>query len=202
MWGLLVRAVRFELAMYRNLYLWARRRTVGLTPDAAAFSYAGANAMAVWGFIGVAVVELPLIHFVVPWDGVRITLLLLGLWTLVWMLGYAGGLRVYPHLATDEGLHVRFGAGLDVFVPWSNVASLRASTRNYLKGATVQVDAEGDHAALAVTILSQTTVEVRLREPMAVAHRKAAGVPIAEVRFVADDPASVVRAARERITAG
>jgi hypothetical protein len=188
-----------ELSVYRSLWLWARGRRLGVEPGVAAFSYAGINSVAVWAFIGVAAVELPLFHFLIPWDWARVTLVILGVWTLVWFVGYAGSLRVYPHLVSAKGLRIRQGARVDVFIPWTDVESIRRNTRNYTSGAKVQVEHADSGDVLAVTTSNQTNVDVVLSKPIMVPIRQATGAHIREVRFIVDDPGALCSEALMRL---
>jgi hypothetical protein len=133
-------------------------------------------------------VDLPLFHFLVPWDWACVTLVILDAWTLVWIVGCAGSLRVYPHLVSAKGLRIRQGARVDVFVPWTDVASIRRNTRNYLSGAKVQVEHSDSGDGLVVTTSNQTNVDVVLSNRIMVPIRQATGAHIRDVRFIVDDP--------------
>jgi hypothetical protein len=106
----------------------------------------------------------------------------------VWIVGCAGSLRVYPHLVSAKGLRIRQGARVDVFVPWTDVASIRRNTRNYLSGAKVQVEHSDSGDGLVVTTSNQTNVDVVLSNRIMVPIRQATGAHIRDVRFIVDDP--------------
>ena len=122
--GWLWHALVVEVAMYRNLIRWAfRRPAVPSGAEPVGYARSVTPVMGLWIFASAA--ELPLVHVLIPWDGVRIAALVLGVWTVVWMLGALAGLRVYPHLLTEAGLRVRNGAMTEVAVPWSTIAGVR-----------------------------------------------------------------------------
>jgi len=115
------------------------------------------------------------------------------------MLGLLASLHVYPHLVTDDGLRVRYGAHLDVAVPWDAVRSVSAHRRDLPSQRSVQVDTSAG-AVLHVVIASQTAVDVVLDEPLTVQLPRGP-VTVTQVRLHADDPRAVVAAARAHLTA-
>ena len=109
--------------MYRNLLRWAfRRPAVGRGEEPVGYAQSVTPVMALWIFASAA--EMPLLHVLIPWHTVRVVNIVLGVWTLVWMLGILAGLRVHPHTVSAAGLRVRNGAFTDVLVPWDAVAAV------------------------------------------------------------------------------
>lgn len=128
--GLLGEALLFELALYRSLARWVARRPDvprGATPIG--YSQIVAPMLWLWIFgstVEVIVVEIVLRHLDQPWAVVlRVPLLLLGIWGVVWMLGMLASYRVRPHLLTDTELRVRSGARTWLAVPLEAVESTR-----------------------------------------------------------------------------
>ena len=104
-------ALVLEVAMYRNLLRWAfRRPAVGRGEEPVGYAQAVTPVMALWIFASAA--EMPL-HVLIPWHTVRVVNIVLGVWTLVWMLGILAGL-VHLHTVSAAGLRVRNGAFTDV----------------------------------------------------------------------------------------
>jgi hypothetical protein len=68
------------------------------------------------------------------------------------------------------------------------VAAVRVRKRTLSSGRTVQVD----DAALSITVLSQTNVDMVLRQPTTLTLSNGATHTVTEVRLFADDPASLV----------
>lgn len=189
------RAMATEGEMWRSMWLWVRRRR---RPAADTFGYAGAAKPILGVFIGLSLVELPIfdliVRHVVPWRPARWIVLVLGVWGLLWMIGLLASLIVHPHSIDDEGLHVRRGAGIDVLVPWENIESVGKRYRSVPSGRSVRVEEEGERRVL--NLGKQTSVDVRLRRPMTFDLPTGRTEPIDEVRLGADDPDSLVRAAR------
>jgi hypothetical protein len=198
--GLLRRAASTEGAMWRSMWLWARRRHRRLAPGEEAFGYAGVAKPILGVFIGLSAFELPIfdliVRHVVPWRPARWIMLVLGAWGLLWMIGFLASLTVHPHVAGEVGIRVRLGAGIDVPVPWENVEAVRKRHRSLPSSRSVQVEEEGERRVLNIVVASQTSVDVRLRRPMAFDLPKGRSEPVDELRLYTDDPDGLVRGAR------
>ena len=114
----------FELRLYRSLFRWVTRRPDLGGPGDEHFTYAKAVTPVMWLWIFASAAEVPLVHLLVPWEGVRFVLLLASVWGLIWMVGLLASLYVYPHLLGPATLRVRYGASHSITLPWDAVASL------------------------------------------------------------------------------
>jgi hypothetical protein len=103
--SLIHRAVVMEAAMWRNLLAWARRRPVPMGQGDVPFAYHGVVKPILGVFIGLSAVEIPIfdliVRKVVPWAPARWIMLVLGVWGLLWMIGFGAWLRRHPHLVGD-----------------------------------------------------------------------------------------------------
>lgn len=197
--------------MWRNLFAWALRRPVPLGEGEKAYSYNGVVKPILGVFIGLSVVEIPIfdliVRKVVPWEPARWIVLVLGVWGLLWMIGFAAGLKRHPHLVGDDGIRVRLGNGVDFLIPWADVVSVSKRYRSLPSNKSVQVEDEAAHVVMG----GQTSVDVRLRAGADVrdfegapaqaldkaADRTGASMAeVHEVRIYADDPDGFVAAAR------
>jgi len=133
---LAVLAVRYELRIWRSLGVWLLRRST-VPAGARGYGYAGILAPLMIAFTAVSAVELPILHFLLHWEAVRLIVDLLSLWGLLWMVGLLAAIRVHPHYVTDKGIRVRYGFSIDVMVLWEAVASVRAQTRGVERSQTV-----------------------------------------------------------------
>ncbi len=187
-----------EAAMWRNLFLWLRRRPVELGEGDRAFGYLGGVKMILIFFICFSAFEIPLfdviVAHVVPWRPARWIVLGLGAWGLLWMIGLYAGLKLHPHVVTRAALRVRLSNGVDVTLPWESIASVTKRVRPLASGKSVQ-ELDG---ALHVVVNSQTNVDVRLHEVETLVTGKA---PTAELRLYADDADGLVTEARSRLAA-
>jgi hypothetical protein len=187
-WRLLRKAVAFEVLMWRSLYRWVFRRPLTREPGAATFGYATATAPIMWTFIVLNAIEIPALHLILPWPTARGILDVAGVYGLLWMIGMLASRKVNPHVLGGTGMLIHTGGLLTVPLDWEDVAAVRVRKRTLSSGRTVQVD----DAALSITVLSQTNVDMVLRQPTTLTLSNGATHTVTEVRLFADDPASLV----------
>ena len=177
--------VRLEISIWRSLFLWLIRRVPGKGPRTEDFSYAKEITPIIVVFIFLSALEIPVVHLLIPWEPAKLALLIVGVWGVLWMVGYLAGMRVFRHLIDEQGMRIRYGTHVDLRIPWDAVAGVTAQRGRF--------DARGlcvEDGVAHVPVLKQTRVSVALNRPI-----EEAG----EVRFYADDPRGFVVAARERI---
>ncbi len=188
--------IAYEAAMWRGLYRWITRRPLDLAPGDVAFGHAGPVKPIFAVFIILSALEIPILDLIVsrlvPWPAVRYTALAAGIYGLIWMIGLLGALLTNPHIVGEAGIRVRNGTSVDVTIPWDAIASVRHRYRSLPSSRAVQVE----EAVLNLGTGSQTSVDVTLREPLALPLRKGPTPPVNEVRFYADDPKALVALAR------
>jgi len=112
----------------------------------------------------------------------------LGLWTLVWMLGALAGRRTHPHLISESGLRVRKGAFVDIRLPWSAIASVttkEVALPTALKSLQPLETASGTDLRVAVS--GRVNIQAQLRAPIVVPTRKGK-FTVSQVSFWVDDP--------------
>jgi hypothetical protein len=150
-----------------------------------------------WLWIFASAAEVPLVHVLVPWDSVRIALLLIAVWGLVWMIGLLASLTVYPHLLTDANMRIRYGAGIDIAIPWEDVASITVDRRDLPSSIRALQPLETPVGTdLRIGVSGQVNVRAQLREPTTVPTPKG-DQEVGAVSFFADDPRSLVARARQ-----
>jgi len=186
--GRLVRhAIVFEINIYKSLLRWLLRRP-SVPPGSTPVGYARmvTPVLALWIF-GSAV-EIPVVHLLVPWDALRWPLLAIGVWGLMWMVGFLAGLRSYPHLLSDDVLRIRNGPMHDIPVPLAEIAQVTSRERSLPSSMWVlqpETSEQGVH--LNVTVSGQVNVHIALRQPLTVATRKGS-MTINALSFWADEP--------------
>ena len=152
-----------------------------------------------WLWIFASAAEVPLVHLLVPWEGVRFVLLLASVWGLVWMVGLLASLYVYPHLLGPATLRVRYGASHSIALPWDAVASLTHRRQDLDSSVwTLQPRETEDGVDLQVGVSGQVNVHARLRRPTVVTTAKGP-MEVVELSFFADDPQALVAHARRII---
>ncbi|MEV4655994.1 hypothetical protein [Micromonospora sp. NPDC049301] len=197
---LLRRVAAMEAAMWRSLYVWARRRPLPLGPGDDPFGYLGVVKPILGIFIGLSVVEIPIfdliVTHVVPWRPARWIVLGLGVWGLLWMVGLYASMKIHPHIVGDRGLRVRQSSGIDIWIPWTDIEALRKRYRSLPSSRSIQVEQEGERRVLFISVGSQTSIDVVLRRPTAFDLPKGRSEPMDELRLYADDPDGLLRSAR------
>jgi hypothetical protein len=193
------RAARMEADGWASLARWIRRRP-DVEPGGRGFAYHGPLLPAVIVFTALSALEIVALDVIVPWSPaftwLRILVLVVGLWGLLFALGILAGITVHPHVVGPSGLRLRNGRALDVTVPWDAVDRVR-QVRRTRDGKAVQVDA----GALHLPVGSQTTVEIVLARPVEAEVAGSGVVALTSVHLHADDAAGLVDATRARLQA-
>jgi hypothetical protein len=186
--------------MWRSLFTWLGRKPLPLSNGDEPFPYIGVVKPILGVFIALSIVEIPIfdliVRKVVPWDPARWIVLVLSIWGLLWMAGFAAALKIHPHVVGDAGIRIRLAAGLDFTVPWDDVDTVTKRYRSMPSSKSVQVEDDGDRRVLHIVMAGQTSVDVRLRRPLTFHLPKGETDPVDEVRLYADDPDAFVRKAR------
>jgi hypothetical protein len=188
--------VVFEINIYKSLLRWVLRRP-SVPPGCTPVGYAQMVTPVLVLWIFASAVEIPLVHVLVPWDGVRIPLLVLGVWGLIWMVGFLAGLRCYPHLLDGDALRVRNGPVHDIVVPFTEIAQVTTREKSLPSSMWVlQPEPVEDGVHLHVTVSGQVNVHLALRKPLTVLTRKGR-MTLTALSFWADEP----RQMAERLSA-
>ncbi|MEV4537301.1 hypothetical protein AB0J82_26325 [Asanoa sp. NPDC049518] len=190
--SLLRTATTYERGVWVSLFRWIFRRPDPAGPGAR-FGYSAMTTPVLLAFIGVSIVEIPILHFLLPWRTVQIIAFAVSIWGLLWMVGLLGAVRIHPHLVQPEGIRIRSGFTVDAFVPWSSVAAVRTRNRPLEKSKGVQFEETADGLIGKVVVLGQTNVELVFTSPIEVGLPRG---PLTELHFWADDPAELTSATR------
>lgn len=162
--GIAREALLMELALYRSLGRWIARRP-DVPSEVTPIGYAQLVAPMLWLWIfgsatEVIVVEVLLRQIDTAWaGGIRILMLVIGIWGVMWMLGLMAAYRVRPHLLTSDLLRIRNSARTWVDVALADVASSQTKEHE-LPGIVRAVHLED--GLLLVGVSSRTNVELTL----------------------------------------
>jgi hypothetical protein len=164
----------------------------GASADTAVVRYDAGMGALMGTVTGLSLLELAVVHLIVPWPAVQVVLLVLGAWTVLIVLGFWAGLRAYPHLVSSEGLQLRYAQYLRIHVPWEQVDEVRRATLHEPTSITVR------DGRLHLPVSGSTNLVLTLREerdvPLLLGRTRRAR----EVAFVADDPIAALAAVREK----
>lgn len=199
---LLWRFVVLEVQLYVALGRWVLRQPA-VPEGAVGWGYSRLVTPVLWLWIFGSACEVPLAHVLVPWPGVRLALLVLGTWGLVWMVGLLASLKVYPHLVAREGVVLRYGKFARLDVAWEQVASARTDDRDVEGGGlrSLRPRTTPDGVDLQVPVNDRVNVTIRLAHPLVVTTSKGV-VEATSVSVWADEPRDLVAALTRRAGAG
>jgi hypothetical protein len=190
-------ALLFEVAIYVALWRWVTRRPAvpeGATP----IGYSRIAAPVMWLFIWGSAIEVVAVDLVVHhfgWTAVRLPLLALGIWSVLWMLGMLAAMRTRPHVLTSTELRLRAGLRGEVVVPLAAVASL--TTREVELASTIRnYEVAGD--ALLVGVSGRTNVQLALARPTRLRTPKG-DVEVERVGLWVDEPRPVTTLLRRSV---
>lgn len=193
-------ALLLELALYRSLARWIARRP-DVPQDATPIGYAQLVVPMLWLWIfgsatEVVVVEVVLQSIGAGWTHVvRLPLLVLGVWGVLWMLGMLAAYRVRPHLLTEDRLGIRNSARTWVEVPREAIESTRAAEHE-LPGVIRSLHHED--GLLLVGVGSRTNLELVLTGPTVL--RTSKGELAADrIGLWVDDPRAVTEVLRSPV---
>ena len=194
-------ALTLEVTLYLALGRWIVRRPdvpAGTTP----IGYSRLVAPMLWLWIFGSATEVVVLDVLLSrwWTPLRIPLLVVGIWGLVWMLGMLAAYRTRPHLLGETSLQVRDGIHARVDVPLARIASVR-SVDHELPGLlkSVHVEGEGDGAILLIGVGSRTNLELVLTGPTTL-ETPHGPTTVARVGLWVDEPREVAALLRQATT--
>lgn len=186
-----------EVAIWTSLWHWVTRRPA-VPPDGTAIPYARVAGPVVWLFIWGSAIEVVAVDLVVThlgWDVVRVPLLVLGTWGVLWMLGLLASMRTRPHVLSGDSLLLRGGLRAEVVVPLATISGVR--TVEHELSSTMRNVEEVD-GRLLVGVSGRTNVEVTLVQPRPL--RTPNGEVVTDrVGLWADEPREVAALLRSRV---
>ncbi|MFF9064747.1 hypothetical protein ACF09E_05225 [Streptomyces sp. NPDC014891] len=187
-----LRIVGHELRIMACLGRWAARRPHGVEGVDGVFPHARDQAALMYGFAFVCVVEtVGLSYLLADWPAVHAVVLVLDVYTVLFVLGLHAAAATRPHTLTGEVLRLRQAAHVDVSVPLGLIASVRHDP------VFSHERAEGE---LNLAVGSQTSLTVELAGPIDVPRFFGPPRPVRLIRFHADDARALHRALAPAVT--
>ncbi|MFI6461019.1 hypothetical protein [Streptomyces sp. NPDC050528] len=177
------RYVAHEARILTSLVRWVVRRPHGVGAADAVFPHARDQAAMMYGLTFVCVAETVALSFLLArWPVVHAVLLVVDVYTVLFVLGMHAAAVTRPHVLAGGVLRVRQAANVDLRIPLAQIASFRRETR---------FTHEKKDGELNLPVGSQTSLTLELTEP--VNAPKLLGVPrlVRVIRLHADDPKSL-----------
>jgi hypothetical protein len=179
---LVLTLVRAEIGMIRSLW-WALRRRRAVGPGDVALAYGDRFTLMLGVVCCLGAVELGVVHVLTArWPVVQWSLFALGIYALLWILGFGFSLRQRPHLLRNGEVLLRFGHFHSVRVPVERVVSVRSGA---VSGHRRNLVLDGD--ALTMAVMGDSNLELRFEPPVAI-EVGAVSRTFTRVAFFVDDP--------------
>ncbi|WP_405846167.1 hypothetical protein [Streptomyces sp. NBC_01518] len=181
--GRLARYVAHEARILASLVRWIARRPHGVGEADGVFPHTRGQAAMMYGLTFVCVAETVALSFLLArWPVVHAVLLVVDVYTVLFVLGMHAAAVTRPHVLGDGALRVRQAANVDLRIPLAQIASFRRETR---------FTHEKKDGELNLPVGSQTSLALELTEP--VNAPKLLGAPrlVRVIRLHADDPKSL-----------
>ena len=191
----LLRVAAAEMRIFASLGRWVSRKPH--VPDGAiAVGYARGALAVPAAFAVAAVVEMVVVHVLVPWPSVRVVLALLSLYGLLFLLGWMGSQVVRPHLIYPDRMVVRSGNLAVAEIPRAHIARMDRARSSRTPKDYINVEDDGT-ATLTLAGPDGTNVRLELAGTAAV---RVPGLPwarraareVGRIRLSVDDPTSLV----------
>ena len=111
-----IRAAQYEWSLYRDLWRWARGRT--LVPGSAeALPHQPGRLQLVAMFTVVILIEIVVVHLLLPEGALRILALLLSVWGIVFIWALIASERIRPSYSDSERVVLRRGRKIFADIP-------------------------------------------------------------------------------------
>jgi hypothetical protein len=162
------RAIMMEIRGYQSIYRFLFRRPK-VPAGHVGFSYYQPVLAILIVFVAVSAVEIVVIDLIVRrWAYIRIPLLILSAWGLIYMLGLLFGMLTRPHAIGPAGIRARYGAEIDIPLPWDDIESVTRRKRALQNKQPKVTVGENGEATLHLRMQNETNIEVQLTGPIEV----------------------------------
>lgn len=148
--------VRAEIRAYLALWQWIRGHHSGVAPGAIVLgAHRGTLVMPV-AFAIATVVEIMVLHLLLPWMWLRVSLAVLSVWSMVALFGYLAIHRTNPHYLTDRSLVLRQSGNVVAVIDRADIESIGLGPRFTETAPTIKDDrlylpnADGTNVDLAL----------------------------------------------------
>lgn len=121
--------LRAEIRAYTSLWFWVRGRDADVEAGALVFHSSRSSLVLPAAFGTATLVEIGVLHLLLPWLWLRIAAAALSAWSLLALLGYLAVHRVRPHYATASRFVVRQSGKIVASIHRSDIASVMPARR-------------------------------------------------------------------------
>lgn len=124
------RLLRNQARLYTGLWLWLRRATDRDSREQQPLT-AGRGVLTLpMAFLAATLIEVVVLHLVIPWAWLSITLAVISLWSLVFLFALVVADIAYPHYVTGQDVVLRRTGRVAARIPLERIAAV-AECRRY-----------------------------------------------------------------------
>ncbi|MBS9372169.1 hypothetical protein [Rhodococcus sp. B50] len=184
--------MRAELRSYRALWFLIRGHRVGAGPGMTTIGYTRGTMSVPIAWLVASVIEIAVVHILVPWGWLRWTLLIISVYALLPLVGRLADRVVHPHLVAPDGLVLRSGHQIVARIEPDNLR--RCIPRRRFQ----PTETGGDDEILFLPGPDGTNLDLVLAEPVDVVlpaffeHRRRSAL-VSRFSIHVDDPAAARR---------
>ncbi|HEU4792059.1 MAG TPA: hypothetical protein VFS96_00205, partial [Nitrolancea sp.] len=191
------RIISLEPRLWVYLGQWIFRRR---PPSPDEFAYRKRSIMGVLLIVAVLTApgEILLWEILIPWNWLRLVLLILSLYALLWIFAFYASLVVLPHRLKLEVALLHFGALAEGKIPYSSIDSVKVDERKAPDGRE-GIRLSPDKTTAYIGVGGKTDVTIQLREPLALSGLVGPTSPVITVCIAADEPERLARELGVRI---
>lgn len=192
------RFVLLEPRMWVCLWRWAIRRYRAGPDD---FPYHARSWVGIFLIVLLFTtpVEILLLEVLIPWAWLRWVVLVLAVYSLVWMFGLYASLVVLPHRLEADGLRLRYGLLNWAFIPFEIIEQVHQVRRTTPGGREGLRISDSVPATAYLGIGGRTDITIELCQPVRFWSLSGLSRPVRIIHFAADQPDRLVAALRERV---
>lgn len=193
----IARFARFEILLWVSVGRWVARRPF-VPAVGRGFTFHRHEMPVLLAFAGVGIVEIVVVHWLLPWPVAQTIALVLGVMGVLWVLGFLATLSTRPHWMADGVLAVRVDSHTMIRMDLSSIESVTAALNHAADdGVQVVPSASGEGEAVSIVRHGQTNVSVSLE------HRTTLEVPghgvanVTRLSFWVDEPEPLLELLRQ-----
>ncbi|MGH2598562.1 MAG: hypothetical protein ACRDJ9_04155 [Dehalococcoidia bacterium] len=193
------RIVVLEPRLWATLVRWVLRRT---PRGESMFAYSKRSTlwMVLILVLVTAPVELLLIELLLSWAWLRVLLLILGIYGVIWLLGIWASMSVLPHQVEQTDLRLRYGLLAEAQIPYEVIRSVEQERRRWT-GLRDGPHPVSEPDALAIAVGGQTAVVLRLDAPCTIERAFGRSLTASVIHVAVDDPERMAMKIQECIAA-
>lgn len=152
----------FEMGTYVSFtkLLTKRSKLANLHSQKKAFAYSEMQDGILWMFQFASIAEIVAIEILVSNETIKLTLLVLGVWSVFLILGLWASFKVNPHLVEDQYITIQQGSLYKITIPKSLIQSVsEVTTRDSSK-------CKLKNGELHLPVMSETNMKISLSTPI------------------------------------